>query len=165
MKTHCPYLMQTMEYACFAFLQRGPASRTQEASSSEQVRTVTKLSCCVQPTATQRRTLRRLIPTKSSPHRYFASLPQELPSKPRGLRRVTCLNANKDQAHRPALAGVYRRFHLPQRGTQHSRGQQLAQPPGHAAVERVPRRAELSAVALPLARVGSQQQGLRKSTR
>lgn len=157
MKTHSPYLMQTMEYAWFAFLQRGPASRTQEASSSEQVLTVTKLSCCVQPTAT----LRRLIPTKSSPHRYFASLPQELPSKPRGLRRVTCLNANKDQAHRPALAGVYRRFHLPQ----HSRGQQLAQPPGHAAVERVPRRAELSAAALPLARVGSQQQGLRKSTR
>lgn len=74
------------------------------------------------------------------------------------------LNATKDQADRPALADVYRRFHL-QRGTQHSRGQQLAQPPGHAAVELVPRRAELGGAALPLARVGSQQQALRKGTR
>lgn len=165
--------MQTMEYACFAFLQRGSASATQEASFREQIRMVTKLRCRVHPPDTALLHTALPHPDKSqSPQILRISFLQELPSKPRGpaeanpgLGRVTGLNANNDQADRPALAAVYRRFHPLQRGTQHSHGQQLAQPPGHAAVERVPRRAELGGAALLLARVGSQQQALRNGTR
>lgn len=36
MKIHSSYLMQTMEYACFAFLQRWPTSRTQKDSFNKE---------------------------------------------------------------------------------------------------------------------------------